>query len=283
MIWICAAIAVVLFFLLIVNIIDMNRFVVRRYDIHSDKIKAPLTVVFLSDLHNKRYGRDNEKLLAKIKELSPDFILCGGDMIVASPGRENKETFTLIKNLSSAYPFYYALGNHEYRADIYPETYGEMYAGFEKQIMECGVRLLRNESVYDEESNITFSGLEIDRKYYKRFRKPFMQQEYIAKLLGDVRQDSFHVVMAHNPEYFRTYAVYGADLSLSGHLHGGIVRLPFVGGCVSPSIRLFPKYSDGLYEFNGKKLIVSCGLGSHTIPVRIFNPGELSVISFVPE
>ena len=90
-------------------------------------------------------------------------------------------------------------------------------------------------------------------------------------------------MLAHNPEYFANYAKYGADLILSGHVHGGVVRLPFVGGCASPAIRLFPKYSDGLYTLQNKKMVVSCGLGSHTIPMRIFNPGELTVISLKPE
>ena len=85
----------------------------------------------------------------------------------------------------------------------------------------------------------------------------------------------FQILMAHNPEYFRTYRRWGADLVLSGHVHGGIVRLPFFGGVISPRVRLFPQYDGGHFTKENKDLIVSRGLGSHTIPFRLWNPGEL--------
>ena len=84
--------------------------------------------------------------------------------------------------------------------------------------------------------------------------------------------------------FFDAYAGWGADLTLSGHIHGGIVRIPGIGGVISTSYRLvFPKYDGGYYEQNQKKMIVSRGLGSHTIPVRLFNPAELVVIDLVTE
>ena len=88
-------------------------------------------------------------------------------------------------------------------------------------------------------------------------------------------------MLAHHPAYFDAYASWGADLTLSGHLHGGMIRLPFVGGLVSPQMRLFPKYDKGLYTKKGKKLIVSAGLANHTVNIRINNPPELVVIDFV--
>ncbi len=283
MIWFVVSCAIVLLFFLLINIADMNRFVVRKYRVVSNKIKAPVTIIFLSDLHNKKYGADNSKLIREIDEIGPDLILCGGDMIVASPGRKNENAKSLIAQLAGKYSLYYALGNHEYRADIYPEKYGSMYEDYATHILDSGVKLLRNDSKCELESNLKITGLEIDREYYKRFKTYPMEEDYIAGKIGACEADQFHILLAHNPEYFDNYAQYGADLVLSGHLHGGIVRLPFVGGCASPAIRLFPKYSDGMYLSGNKKMIVSCGLGSHTIPLRIFNPGELTVVSLKPE
>lgn len=282
MIWVLITFAIILLFLLIVNIVDMNRFVVRKYRVESEKIKAPYTIVFLSDLHDKSYGKQNAKLIREIDEIDPDMILCGGDMIVATPGKENKNAVALVNALAQNYPVFYAFGNHEFRAQLYPEKYGTMYQDYLSAVRGSGVRFLRNSSAMYEDGFLYVSGLEIEREYYKRFKTYPMSEGYVEGKIGPVQNDKFHIVLAHNPEYFERYADYGADLILSGHVHGGVVRLPIVGGCASPAIRLFPKYSDGLYVKNEKKMIVSCGLGSHTIPMRIFNPGELTVISLKP-
>lgn len=105
-----------------------------------------------------------------------------------------------------------------------------------------------------------------------------MGETYVEGLLGKSRRDCFELLIAHNPDYFDNYAKWGADLTVSGHVHGGIMRLPVLGGVISPMLRLFPKYDGGLFEKDGRQMILSRGLGMHTIPVRIFNPGELVVI-----
>ena len=84
--------------------------------------------------------------------------------------------------------------------------------------------------------------------------------------------------LAHNPIYFDSYAWWGADLTVSGHLHGGIIRIPGIGGIITPQAKLFPRYDAGQFKKNGKNLVVSRGLGTHTVNIRIFNPAELSVI-----
>lgn len=283
MIWFLIIFFMLIVVLCIISAFDMNRFVVRKYNIISDKINKPVKAVFLTDLHNKQYGKNNKYLIQKIKEIDPDFILCGGDMIVASPGKDNTNAVRFLGDLAEEYKVYYALGNHEYRANIYPEKYGDMYELFFRTLSEKSVVFLRNQSIYVEDGNLSVSGIEIDRKFYKRFRKQSMEEGYIDNLKGERKKNAFQIMLAHNPDYFKEYAESEAELILSGHLHGGIVRLPIIGGCVSPAIRIFPKYSDGLYRIGKKQMIVSCGLGSHTIPLRIFNPGELSVISFLPE
>lgn len=101
-----------------------------------------------------------------------------------------------------------------------------------------------------------------------------MPEGYIESLIGE-KTNIYTILVAHNPEYFDDYAEWGANLVLSGHIHGGMVRLPYLGGVISPKVRLFPEYDAGLFEKNGSYMILSRGLGMHTIPVRINNRAEL--------
>lgn len=269
-------------FLFIVNIRDMNRFVVREYIFTSDKVAKEGTFVFLSDLHDKSYGKKNEKLLHAIKTVEPDVVLVGGDMIVASPGEENGTAKEFMQALATDYTVYHGMGNHEYRADLYREKYDAMYDEYSRPLMEKGIVFLRNKTVYLEAYNIRIRGAEIDRKYYKRFVVRHMEDSYLEDILGKSDEGSYEILLAHNPDYFKQYASYGADLTLAGHVHGGIIRMPFVGGIASPAVRFFPRYNGGLYRRGDACMIVSCGLGTHTLPMRIFNPAELIVIRLKP-
>ncbi len=274
-------IALILFFL-IVNICDMNRFVVRKYTFSSDKVKKEITFAFLSDLHDKKYGKNNSKLLDAIDKVKPDALLVGGDMIVASPEETNTNAKELMNTLAQKYTVYHGMGNHEYRSDLYREKYGEMYDEYSKPLMERGVIFLRNKAVLLEDYNIEIRGVEIDRKYYKRFTVRHMDDSYMEEILGKNEGTHYEIFLAHNPDYFKQYKDYGADLTLSGHVHGGLVRMPFLGGIASPAVRFFPKYDGGLFTKEKSNMVVSRGLGTHTLPVRIFNPAELVVIHLKP-
>lgn len=274
-------IALILFFL-IVNICDMNRFVVRKYTFSSDKVKKEITFAFLSDLHDKKYGKNNSKLLDAIDKVKPDALLVGGDMIVASPEETNTNAKELMNTLAQKYTVYHGMGNHEYRSDLYREKYGEMYDEYSKPLMERGVIFLRNKAVLLAEHNIEIRGVEIDRKYYKRFTVRHMDDSYMEEILGKNEGTHYEIFLAHNPDYFNQYKDYGADLTLSGHVHGGLVRMPFLGGIASPAVRFFPKYDGGLFTKEKSNMVVSRGLGTHTLPVRIFNPAELVVIHLKP-
>lgn len=274
-------VALILFFF-IVNICDMNRFVVREYSFTSPKVSKAVTFAFLSDLHDKKYGKDNIKLLNAIDKIKPDALLVGGDMIVASPGEPNCNAKALMQTLSEKYTVYYGMGNHEYRSDLYREKYGKMYDEYSKPLIERGVKFLRNEAVLLEEYNIEIRGAEIDRKYYKRFTVRHMDDSYIEEILGQNDGSHYEILLAHNPDYFKQYCDYGADLTLSGHVHGGLIRMPFMGGIASPAIRFFPKYDGGLFKRDKSNMVVSRGLGTHTLPVRIFNPAELVMIRIKP-
>lgn len=258
---------------------DSSRFIRREYRICSDKIRRKAKILLLSDLHNKSYGRDNEKLLAEIGKVNPDLIVAAGDMVTAN---EKKTCFevpaALMKRLAERYPVYYGMGNHEYRIKVYRKAYGNMFDEYKEKLKSYGVRVLENERVYLPEYNIEICGLEIRRRYYKRLHREPMEAGYIESLLGKAREECFELLIGHNPDYFPQYAGWGADLTVAGHVHGGVVKLPVFGGVISPALRLFPKYDGGMYEEYGKRMVLSRGLGMHTIPVRIFNPGELVVI-----
>lgn len=265
-------------FFLTVMAIDCNRFVIREYTCQSKTLKKDGTVILLSDLHNKSFGKDNRALLQAIENQKPDGILIAGDMYTAAKGSDNTKVAEFICRLAEKYPVYYGNGNHEHKTRLFPEEFGNIYQNYMDKIKKAGVVVLQNEKVYLPGFNTDIYGLEIKRDYYKKFERQRMDSEYLTKELGTPDKGRFSLLIAHNPEYFPAYAAWGADLSVSGHVHGGLMRLPVAGGVISPGIQLFPKYDGGLFKEENAVMILSRGLGTHTLPIRIFNPGELVVI-----
>lgn len=280
---ITAVICVIILIVLLSAFIDSNRFVTRTYEIRSRKLTKPCRLVLLADLHNKSFGRGNERLLSAIEEISPDAVLSAGDMLTAVGGSDFTNALSLMKELAARYPIYYGMGNHEYRLGLYPERYPGIYKDYLNGLKKAGIEPLINETVYLPAWNIAVCGAQIDRDYYRHFRRAPMEPSYLPKLLGTPEEGSFQVLIAHNPVYFDAYADWGADLVVSGHVHGGIMRLPFLGGVLSPSLTLFPRYDGGIYQEKESTMILSRGLSSHTPPIRIFNPGELIVIDLLPD
>ena len=150
-----------------------------------------------------------------------------------------------------------------------------MGSDYEEGLQKLGIKRMINETRVLDRYAVSITGCEVDRRYYKRFHKVPMKKEYLDGLLPEQRTDCFQILLAHNPDYFPVYAAWGADLVLSGHLHGGVARLPFLGGVISPRLQLFPHYDGGKFTYGNSTMIVSRGLGMHTIPFRFNNPGEL--------
>lgn len=279
---ILACIGIAVIGCLLISVWDCNRFVTIEYEIVSDKVTKPCKFALLSDLHNKSFGKDHEKLMKKINNISPDAILTAGDMLTASGNSSYTKALSLMRQLASRYQVYYGIGNHEHYLKLYPEHYGTMYDDYMAELAEAGIKPLINENTYLPEYNIAVCGSRIEKCYYKRFGKYPMDGQYLSKILGDAREDAFQILIAHSPQYFEEYAAWGADMVVSGHVHGGIMRLPVLGGVLSPNLTLFPKYDGGKFVIGKSTMILSRGLGTHTIPVRVFNPGELVVINVVP-
>lgn len=234
-----------------------------------------LRIALLSDLHDTVYGEDNKYLLERVQREKPDIVIIAGDLVTARKGRDFSPALSLLKNLAESHSVYYGIGNHEQKLDAAKNPYM-------REIRKIpGVKVLDNETlIYDRENDICITGLSLPRKFYEKGRKNILDVSDINAAVGE-KKHKVTILIAHNPIYFETYAEWGADVVLSGHMHGGIVRLPFVGGVLSPQISLFPKYDKGLFRLKGSVMVVSAGLGKHTVPVRLWNPAELAMIDIL--
>lgn len=276
-------IAIAALVLLWVMLYDSNRFVVKTHILTDRRIKKPCRAVLLSDLHNKQYGKENERLLAAIREQHPDFVFVAGDILTANAKDSFEPALQLMRALAKDYPVYYANGNHEQRLKTAREVYGDMARRYEAGLKRAGIEPLVNGHCNLPEQGIAVYGAEIRLEYYKKLRAEAMDPSYLPGILGQAPKDAFTVLLAHNPDYFPQYAAWGAALTLSGHVHGGVARVPLWGkGFIAPTWRIFPKYDGGVFREGEATMVLSRGLGSHTIPVRLFNPGELWVIEFRP-
>ena len=265
---------------------ELHHFCVTEYNVSCPKLtglRDDATLVFLSDLHNCIYGRDNESLLQAVRNAGADLILIGGDMLVGKEDTGFQPALDLVKQLPEIAPVYYALGNHEGRMKEEPEDYGHAYEHFKAAAEEAGVHFLENETtrINCRGKDIDISGLELPVRTYRKFRKAAVTPETVADCLGrqgNPARRPFRILLAHNPAYMDAYLGWGADLVLSGHLHGGLVRIPGLGGIVTPQGFLFPKYSGEMTREGDRTVIVSRGLGTHTLNIRLFNMPELIVI-----
>lgn len=234
----------------------------------------------LSDLHNQVYGVNNCRLIDAVKKESPDLILIGGDMLVGKNGHSYEPALACVKELVKIAPVYYANGNHEERMKLKPQKYDQSYALYREKLLNLGVHFLENESiVLSDESKVRLTGLEIPLECYTHLKRREMPEGAIKERIGNRDPEAFQVLLAHNPSYMKEYLAWGADLILSGHLHGGMVRIPGIGGVIGPDFVLFPKYSGEMRRVGDQTVIVSKGLGTHTIHIRLFNPAEVVVLS----
>jgi Predicted phosphohydrolases len=260
----------------------MRKFKIVEYNIQSDKIasKKPFQIVMLSDLHNCEYGKGNIQLLEQIKTINPKMVLISGDMIVGSD-TNMKRTMDFLKELVQYFPVYYANGNHEQKAKVGKKDIAIAYRKYKSVLERVGIVFLDNKSkrLTIEETVLHLYGYDLPLPYYKKFCYKKIKSENITQAIGRIKKNGYHILLAHNPMHFQAYAEWGADLTLAGHLHGGIIRLPFMGGVMASQVQLFPKYDRGLYTIEDKKMIVSAGLGEHTIKLRINNPTQLVIIN----
>ncbi len=251
----------------------------------SSKIQNPRRMVFLSDLHNKEFGPENQRLIHAVNQIKPDGVLIGGDMMVSKGESRTEVPLKLMKKLASHYPIYYSNGNHENRMVWERHIYKDQYEAYREQLKSMGVIYLENESCRFGD-DMVISGVDLDKNYYRKlfFEKPEpLPDHYLDHRLGKADASRFQILLIHSPMYWQECAAWGADLTLSGHFHGGTIRIPGLGGVMTPQYQFFLPWCAGTFEKGGKKMVVSRGLGTHSINIRINNKPQLIVLNLKPK
>ncbi len=253
---------------------------VTNYTKDIDGIDTPCRIVVISDLHSKEYGKDNERLVALIAEQSPDAIFCVGDMLSRSADADDIAAFgELVEKLTDIAPTYYSIGNHE------NEFFDASLSAVKAAVENAGGVFLNNEYI-----DVDIGGNEIrlvgilggNRPWISYYNdgESLIGTEY--EFLEDLRDSELPTLwLAHMPNmmiYFEPQNEFRMDLVLSGHVHGGLWRLPFIGGVISPTEGFFPDYDYGCYSFGGTDMILSGGLSGYDFVPRIFNRPEICVI-----
>jgi hypothetical protein len=228
------------------------------------------TIAHISDLHNAKFGKCEERLLQALRAETPDLIAVTGDIIDANRTNVNR-AMEFVEGAVKIAPVYYVTGNHEAKTDDFE---------FLRQRMKAaGVRFLDDgmTEIRRGESAITLLGL----KEYKFFLRGRPKKEIRAALGEKLKgmtsgRVGFKILLSHRPELFELYAAAGIDLSLCGHAHGGQIRIPF--GVIAPNQGLFPKYTSGVYRMGDSQMEVSRGLGNSAFPLRFNNTPEIVIV-----
>jgi len=233
-------------------------------------------IVHISDLHNKQFGRNQERLLKKISAVSPDIIVITGDLI--DRRKYDLETaMVFIDGAMKIVPVYYVSGNHE--------AWSGDYENISENLRISGVQILDDTKATLIKGNGKIEILGLSDPDF--LTTSYLEGTNSSKLRGHLERlsddSAFQILLCHRPELFDIYVNQNIDLIFSGHAHGGQVRIPFVGGLVAPDQGLFPKYTSGAYTQNQSTMIVSRGLGNSVIPIRIFNRPEIVVVTLRSE
>lgn len=251
-----------------------ERPLVRRYPVRSDRIRRPLRLLHISDLHSSPYGRGMQTLITATKALAPDLVLLTGD--ICDNRVPNENAFAYCRFLGEHYPCYYVCGNHEVYTGLLPSL--------KEKLRSFGITVLEGsgERLPLDGQSIDLYG--IDDPYAFPDHKGRLWEDQLRE--GDAFRDPSHVsiLLTHRPEQVSYYAETGFDLVLAGHAHGGQVMLPhLLNGLYAPHQGLFPAYAGGRFAIGEKQtMIVSRGLSKYVRP-RVFNRPELVLITLLPE
>lgn len=253
-----------------------NALTVQTYDVPSDKLSADesLRIVLLSDLHSASYGYKQSILIDQVRAQKPDLIALPGDLL--DRYRSPEPAFELVEGLAGIAPMYFVTGNHEIddSADYIRHDAKNVFRSH-------GVTVLENEwePITINGVNLVIGGLEDPLRTYNENIYGSWETD-VATAMQDVDPDeTFNLLLSHRAEEVDTYADLPFDLVLSGHAHGGQVRIPYLlNGLFAPDQGFFPKYAGGLYEHETFTHVIGRGFNySFNVP-RIYNPPEIVVI-----
>jgi predicted MPP superfamily phosphohydrolase len=252
-----------------------NSITTTAFDYSSSKIPVEFnnfTVAQISDLHNKRFGFKQSRLLKKLEAVSPDVILVTGDLI--DRRKYNLDAaMDFIEGALRIAPVYYVSGNHE--------AWSGQYSVIKENLQEAGVIVLEDAKAELTRggSSIIISGVSdpdfLTNSYIEGTDTSSMEE--VLKKWSNM--DELKILISHRPELFDLYVENSMDIIFAGHAHGGQFRMPFIGGLVAPDQGLFPKYTSGSYVEDNSTMYVSRGLGNSIIPVRMFNRPEIVVVN----
>jgi len=262
---ICIILAVVLC-VCVFNLVDQSKIDVTFYQVQSSKVSDSIRIVTISDLHLREFGKDNIRLVEQIKSLHPDLIACVGDSNKRKKSNYD-EVITLFKQLVDVAPVYYSLGNHEYEAMLFRDS------EIDKDLQEIGVHVLNDKSevVQIKSTKLNIGGLSQGPDQFERYGHDFFDKY--------IEEDYFKLLLCHYPHEFQgVIEQYPIDLAICGHAHGGLIRLPGIGGVYAPGQGMFPELTEGYHEIENSKVIICRGLGNSNILPRINNRPELAVI-----
>lgn len=246
---------------------------VTEYSINSPEIPEGFDgfrIVQVSDLHNTEFGENNEKLLQMLRAAEPDIIAITGDL-VDSRRTDLKVAIDFLREAVKIAPCYYVTGNHESRI--------EEFAELEKQMIEIGVILLRNDSCLLEREGDRLQLMGVDDCSFHPESNGNLQVLAMEAEIYRMQSKNYTVLLSHRPELAVVYDRYDVDMVLCGHAHGGQFRLPLIGGLYAPDQGFFPKFTAGIYEMTDMTMVVSRGLGNSAFPLRFNNRPEIVVVN----
>ena len=253
------------------------------------KLNESKKIVFLSDLHDKEFGEGNARLIEEVARLKPDLILIGGDTMNVRKGKLSlRVTEELVKGLTDIAPVYYGNGNNEQRMIWKKEIFGQVYKQFHEMLVKYHVHHLADSS--ESVGNIRISGIDLNVSHYRRLIYEKLTKEYLNEHIGTADPAKFNVLLCHSPSFIDACSEWGADLVLSGHAHGGVIRFPTDRrkkpgeidndrGLISSQLHLFHKYCAGVFWKGKTCMAVSRGLGTHSVNVRINNKPQIIVVN----
>jgi len=253
-----------------------NSVVISKYEYKNSKLSINFNgfkILHISDLHNKNF---HESIYKKIKDINPDIIVITGDLIDRRRTRIDIAV-EFVKQIINIAPVYYVSGNHEQLSASYDEL--------KEELTKLDVHILDNSHLilnHDGE-RIGIMGLADPALIYTEGNndnnRNRVYAENILKRLYENSVTEFNILLSHRPELIEVYKNINIDLVFSGHAHGGQIRIPFIGGILSPNQGFLPKYSEGMITEDNTTLVVSRGLGNSIFPLRIFNRPELIVVT----
>lgn len=250
-------IAIILF---IYNYFQISKPYINKISIKTNKINEKIKITQITDFHSNKYI-NLDKLFKEVENYSPDIIVITGDLIDHKT-TDLKLALELVKKAKEITEhIYFVPGNHEDRNPMYPILSKEM------ETLEVTILNNKSKSIVINGEKINIAGLEFQ-----------LSNEEYNKVLKDINPNIFTLILSHSPNKPIEYLTGVEDLILSGHTHGGQVRLPILGAILAPGQGLFPKYDKGIIDIGDTTLYIDSGLGNRLIPIRLFNPVGISNI-----